>query len=123
MPPPRRAPRPAPSAPPASPETATQPQAAASRTDPPAASPAPTEAATDDDLTRSSIYIDAAGDEFLETVRAAGRRSRPKVDASRSSVVRLALSKLAEDMSAEQVIAELRTHASSTTQTVGRKRL
>jgi hypothetical protein len=124
MPQPRRAPRAAPDLPTASAEPGPPaPQTAESRPTAPATSGELKEDSTRDDLTRSSIYIDAAGDEFLEAVRAAGRRSKPKVDASRSAVVRLALSKLADDLSAEQVIAELRTRASSTTQTIGRKRL
>lgn len=73
-----------------------------------------------DSLAKYSIYIDAKNDEFLETVRTAGRRSR--VDASRSAVVRLALSLLGESFVPAEVANELARRAPKTA-TVGRKRL
>ena len=76
-----------------------------------------------DELTRSSIYLDAAADAFLEQVRSAGRTGRPKVDASRSAVVRLALARLQAEMNARDIIDELRRRADISAQTVGRKRL
>lgn len=58
-------------------------------------------------LEKASIYLDPQGDEFLEAARIAGRRSKPRVDASRSAVVRLALARLAEQMTPDQVVREL----------------
>ena len=100
----------------------------------------------DQELVRSSIYFDSSNDAFLELVRAAGRRARPKVDASRSAVARLAVALLEEKFApavsggdpavrdrarvegAAQVVAELVRRASAQ-QTpggptaVGRRRL
>ncbi|MCZ9635090.1 hypothetical protein [Rhodococcus sp. BH5] len=58
-------------------------------------------------LEKASIYLDPQSDEFLESARIAGRRSKPRVDASRSAVVRLALARLAEQMTPDQVVREL----------------
>ena len=58
-------------------------------------------------LEKASIYLDPQSDEFLESARIAGRRSKPRVDASRSAVVRLALARLAELMTPDQVVREL----------------
>lgn len=73
-----------------------------------------------DSLAKYSIYIDARNDDFLETVRTAGRRGR--VDASRSAVVRLALTMLGESLGPNEVAKELARRAPKTT-TSGRKRL
>jgi len=91
----------------------------------PAAKPATTPPTPDagGDLIRASIYLDAGADEFLETVRTGARRSRPKVDASRSAVVRLALARLGMELTPDQVVGELRRRASASPSTVGRKRL
>lgn len=74
-------------------------------------------------LTRATIYLDAHGDAYLEQVNSAGRTSRPKVDGSRSAVVRLALQRLEEQMTPHQVVDELRNRAAASTQHAGRKRL
>jgi hypothetical protein len=76
-----------------------------------------------DDLAKFSIYFDAANDEFLEAARIAGRRAKPRVDASRSAVARLAVARLAEQMSAEDVVAELQRRAPAVSPGPGRKRL
>jgi hypothetical protein len=68
-------------------------------------------------------YLDAASDEFLEDVRAAARRATPKVDASRSAVVRLALLRLADELGPAELIAELRRRSASVAPGPGRKRL
>ena len=73
------------------------------------------------DLTKVSIYLDEATDAYLETVRAAARTARPRVDATRSAVVRLALTRLAEELNPAQVVAELQRNAASHTGP-GRKR-
>lgn len=58
-------------------------------------------------LEKASIYLDPPSDDFLESVRITGRRSKPRVDASRSAVVRLALARLSEQMAPDQVVREL----------------
>jgi hypothetical protein len=73
------------------------------------------------DLTRVSIYLDEPTDTYLETVRAAARSTRPRVDATRSAVVRLALNRLASQLDAAAVVAELQRNAAGHTGP-GRKR-
>jgi hypothetical protein len=73
-------------------------------------------------LTKYSIYFDQDNDDFLEAVRVAGRRAKPKLDASRSAVARLALARLAETLTAEEVLAELRSRAPRQDDKIGRKR-
>jgi len=75
------------------------------------------------DLYRSTIYFNEAEDAFLEDVRGAARRSKPKVDATRSAVVRLAVKRLLAELSAAQVVDELRRQGPHTEATRGRKRL
>lgn len=74
------------------------------------------------DLARYSIYFDATNDEFLEAVRGAGRAGKPKVDASRSAVARLAIARLQAELSPAEVVAELRRRAPQS-KTAGRNRL
>ncbi len=73
-------------------------------------------------LTKVSIYVDPNSDEFLESVRSAGRKSRPKIDASRSAVVRFALTQLAAAMTPEQIAQKLQEQAGHYGGT-GRRRL
>ncbi|MCW2539646.1 MAG: hypothetical protein JWN95_1371 [Frankiales bacterium] len=89
----------------------------------PAAPAAEMATETSDELTRSSIYLDAAADDYLEAVRRVGRKSKPKVDASRSAVVRLALARLSSELTPEEALAELRKRVAESKQTLGRKRL
>ncbi|GAA2788101.1 hypothetical protein [Mycolicibacterium pallens] len=77
---------------------------------PPAPAP-PTTAGTD--LTKVSIYLDDTTDAYLETVRAAARATKPRVDATRSAVVRFALNRLAEQLAAAEVVAELQRSAAA----------
>ena len=63
------------------------------------------------DLTKASIYLDEPTDAYLETVRAAARTAKPRVDATRSAVVRLALNRLAEQFTPAEVVAELQRSA------------
>jgi hypothetical protein len=88
------------------------------------ATPKPTSTATGtaENLAKFSIYFDTDNDEFLESVRAAGRRSQPRVDSSRSAVARLAVARLAEQMTPEEVVAELQLRAPKTPGN-GRRRL
>jgi hypothetical protein len=73
------------------------------------------------DLAKVSIYLDDTTDTYLETVRAAARSTRPRVDATRSAVVRLALTRLAEQLQPTEVVAELQRSAAAHTGP-GRKR-
>lgn len=113
VPPPRHQPRQTPvdmpAATPAPPEVTAPatPPAAAPKSSRPAAAAAP--ATTD--LTKVSIYLDDSTDTYLETVRGTARTARPRVDATRSAVVRLALNRLAEQLDPAAVVAELQRKA------------
>lgn len=50
-----------------------------------------------------TLYVDRDLDEFMEAARVAGLIARPKVDISRSAVVRMALRRLMSEMSAAEV--------------------
>ncbi len=50
-----------------------------------------------------TLYVNRDSDEFMEAVRVEGLVARPKVDVSRSAVVRLALRRLMSEMSAAEV--------------------
>lgn len=54
-----------------------------------------------------TLYVDRPSDEFMEAARVAGLLARPKVDISRSAVVRLAMRRLMEEMSPAEVKALL----------------
>lgn len=116
LPPPRHQPRqtPVPMPNPAPPATS----APAS---PPAPAQAPAAGTGGTELAKVSIYLDESTDTYLETVRAAGRTAKPRVDATRSAVVRLALNRLADQLSPAEVIAELQRNAAGHTGP-GRKR-
>jgi hypothetical protein len=60
-----------------------------------------------------SIYLDDTTDASLETVRAAARATKPRVDATRSAVVRLALNRLAEQLTPAEIVAELQRSAAA----------
>lgn len=76
-----------------------------------------------DVLVRSTIYVRETDDAWLEGIAIGGRTKRPKVDASRSAVVRLALDRLRDEMSEDEIITHLENKARTSNQTVGRKRL
>ncbi len=82
----------------------------------------PTSGAATDALVRATIHFGVLQDRFVNTVAHAGRMNRPKVDASRSAVTRLAIERLEQQMTAEQIVSELASRASATTRP-GRKRL
>lgn len=84
---------------------------AAAPTAPKSSRPAVTAAPATTDLTKVSIYLDDPTDTYLETVRGAARTTRPRVDATRSAVVRLALNRLAEQLDPAAVVAELQRKA------------
>lgn len=50
-----------------------------------------------------TLYVDRSSDEFMEAARIEGLVARPKVDISRSAVVRLALRRLMSEMSAAEI--------------------
>jgi hypothetical protein len=56
---------------------------------------------------RVTLYVDRQADDFMEAVRVAGLTARPKVDVSRSAVVRLALRRLIDEMTAAEVKVHL----------------
>jgi hypothetical protein len=64
--------------------------------------PAPTAAGV-----KVTLYVDGVTDEFMEAARIEGLTARPKVDISRSAVVRLALRRLMAEMSPAEVKALL----------------
>lgn len=68
-----------------------------------------------------TLYVDRDTDEFMEAARVEGLTSRPKVDVSRSAVVRLALRRLMDEMSPVEVKALLAGQAVRSTGP-GRKR-
>ncbi|WP_237075783.1 hypothetical protein, partial [Mycobacteroides abscessus] len=108
VPPPRHQPRQTPVDMPAA--TPAAPTAAPAAAPPPAAPKSPRPAPTTE-LTKVSIYLDDPTDAYLETVRGAARTARPRVDATRSAVVRLALNRLAEQLDPAEVVAELQRKA------------
>lgn len=67
----------------------------------------------------ATIYLDKAPREYLDEIRISSMRA--KVDVSMSAVVRLALDRLADSMSAEQVVDYLKSRPTDPTRT-GRKR-
>jgi hypothetical protein len=113
IPPPRHQPRRTPVDMPAAPSPAAV-------SEPPKAQPA-TPPASGTDLTKVSIYLDDTTDASLEAVRAAARATKPRVDATRSAVVRLALTRLAEQLTPAEIVAELQRSA-ATHSGPGRKR-
>lgn len=82
---------------------------------PAAPSPAP--------LVRATVYLQDGDDLWLERIAGEGRLQRPRVDASRSAVTRLALERLREQMTGDEIVAHLAAKAQASTQAVGRKRL
>ncbi|GAT06502.1 Uncharacterised protein [Mycobacteroides abscessus subsp. massiliense] len=80
---------------------------------PAAPASAATPPASGTDLTKVSIYLDDTADASLEAVRAAARATKPRVDATRSAVVRLALNRLAEQLTPAEIVAELQRSAAA----------
>jgi hypothetical protein len=78
--------------------------------------------ASEDELAKYSVYFDSRTDDQLAEVISAGRRRRPKLVPSRSAVVRLALANLFDQMSPDEIVAELAKRAPTRTRT-GRQRL
>lgn len=98
------------------------PRPAIAQTQPPSRVPAPAPQPKAGDLIRSTIHVDAAADRFLEDVRSVGRQRSPRVDASRSAIVRLAVERLAEQLAPDQVVDELATRGVIPGSGIGRPR-
>lgn len=123
VPPPRHAPKPSPTHPT---ETGVlPPQETVDQESPvsPASQVLPHVANGYEPLTRSTIYVDAASDTWLEDVALTARRSTPRADAPRSAVVRLALERLRAQMTSDQVVEQLRARVAMAPARPGRKRL
>src|SRR5664279_5487202 len=69
----------------------------------------------------ATLYLDETLLEFLEEARIAGLVSRPRLDISKSAVVRLALRRLQQDMTIDEIRDHLRAQPTDPTKT-GRKR-
>lgn len=82
----------------------------------------PPQAASTGALAPATISLDRKTEEVLEAVRTAGRFAQPKVDANRSATIRLAVARLTEQLSPEEIVAELRHRAPLRTG-IGRRRL
>lgn len=65
----------------------------------------PRAATSTPELIRQTVYLDDDADELLESVRSASRKRR--VDANRSAVIRLALRRLAADITPTQIVDEI----------------
>lgn len=74
-------------------------------------------------LRRLTFYVDEAAHEWLEDIAFAGRRAKPRVDASRSAVVRLALERLMGEIGVDAVVDELQGRAQRAPDSPGRKRI
>lgn len=92
------------------------------RTIRPATEPAPATPSSAP-LVRATVYLQDSDDLWLERIAGEGRLQRPRVDASRSAVTRLALERLREQMTRDEIVAHLAAKAHASTQAVGRKRL
>jgi hypothetical protein len=74
------------------------------------------------ELSKVSIYLDRSTDSYLESVRTEARSATPRVDTTRSAVVRLALNRLARELTPAEVVEELQRNAAAYNRP-GRKRL
>lgn len=83
---------------------------------------ASSDGAVPDELVKTTVHLGQAEDEFLNLVNFTGKQVRPKFDASRSAVVRLALRRLADELNPAEVVAALAERGPETART-GRRRL
>ncbi|WP_432498359.1 hypothetical protein [Kineococcus auxinigenes] len=81
----------------------------------------PTKATAAGELRKVAVYLDEDTDTALEAIRYAGTTRRPRLDVSKSAVVRLALERLLAELSHEQVVAAIAARPTDS-QTTGRKR-
>lgn len=82
---------------------------------------ASTEAIKKDELRKVAVYLDESQDAALEALRYLGTSQRPRLDVSKSAVVRLALKRLLTDLSHEEIVRSIAATPTDP-QTPGRKR-
>lgn len=108
-----------------SPDKTSQPVEQSTELPPPAQEPATPRPLISPETTgttfKVTLYVDQQTDEYMEAARIEGLTSRPKVDVSRSAVVRLAVRRLMDDMSPREVKSLLERQAVRSTGP-GRKR-
>lgn len=73
------------------------------------------------DLRKVAVYLDESQDVALEALRYLGTSQRPRLDVSKSAVVRLALKRLLADLSHEEIVREIGSTPTDP-QAAGRKR-
>lgn len=120
VPPPQHTPKPRTATVPVTPTAATQPTTAS-----PVDTAVPgtsTNSAAEPELRRVTVYLEAEAADFLDAVLLAGRPLKPRVN-SASAVIRLAISRLAEQTSAQEVAETLRDRAAAQGNQSGRKRV
>ena len=83
--------------------------------------PSPVQPAAAPSTVARSVQLDEPAEDLLDLVRSAGRRQR--VDANRSATIRLALRRMAEQLSPEQIAAELKKSTTSQAKGAGRRAL
>ncbi|WP_432498683.1 hypothetical protein [Kineococcus gypseus] len=81
----------------------------------------PAKPATAGELRKVAVYLDEDTDTALEAIRYAGTTRRPRLDVSKSAVVRLALERLLAELSHEEVVAAVAARPIDS-QSTGRKR-
>ncbi len=74
-------------------------------------------------LTRATIYLDESAENLLAEVEILGRRCRPRVDVSRSAIARIALERLADQLTPEQILQLLQDRVVASPARVGRPRM
>lgn len=79
-------------------------------------------ATAEEDLKRATVYLDEYAVETIDAVLAASKHMKPRVN-SGSAVIRLALSRLAEQLSPQQTAEILRDRAAAQQSPGGRKRV
>ena len=80
-----------------------------------------TKVTTAGELRKVAVYLDEDTDTALEAIRYAGTTRRPRLDVSKSAVVRLALERLLTELSHEEVVATIAARPTDS-QATGRKR-
>jgi len=70
-----------------------------------------------------TVSLDESDIDWLDDLRIIGMQHRPKIDIGRSSVLRLALRRLREQMTPEQIRDYLQERATQAVSTPGRRRL
>lgn len=74
---------------------------------PPKAKEPPRRPTASTPLIRATLHLNADEDRYLERIAFAGKSASPKVDISRSAVVRLAIAKLEQTMTDDEIVTAL----------------